>query len=83
MLIAPNWLWRDGMLWHKLWQNSGDCMNFTVTIVDPLLPLAELPDADRILHVLDFSLLPQTDERYVVVASRGLFDEEAIEQALT
>ncbi len=70
------------MLWHKLWQNSGDLLNFTVTIVDPLLPLAEMPDADRILHVLDFSLLPQADERYVVVASRGLFDEEAIEQAL-
>ena len=60
----------------------GRLLNFTVTIVDPLLPLAELPDADQILHVLDFSLLPQTDERYVVVASRGLFDEEAIEQAL-
>ncbi len=60
----------------------GRLLNFTVTIVDPLLPLAELADADRVLHVLDFSLLPQVDERYVVVASRGLFDEEAIEQAL-
>ena len=60
----------------------GHLLNFTVTIVDPLLPLAELPDADRVLHVLDFSLLPQADECYVVVASRGLFDEEAIEQAL-
>jgi molybdenum cofactor cytidylyltransferase len=60
----------------------GHILNFTVTIVDPLLPLAELPDADRILHVLDFSLLPQIAERYVVVATRGLFDEEAIEQAL-
>ena len=60
----------------------GRLLNFTVTMVDPLLPLAELPDADRILHVLDFSLLPQAAERYVVVATRGLFDEEAIEQAL-
>jgi molybdenum cofactor cytidylyltransferase len=60
----------------------GHILNFTVTIVDPLLPLAELPDADRILHVLDFSLLPHAAERYVVVATRGLFDEEAIEQAL-
>jgi molybdenum cofactor cytidylyltransferase len=60
----------------------GHILNFTVTIVDPLLPLAELPDADRILHVLDFSLLPQASERYVVVATRGLFDEEAVEQAL-
>jgi molybdenum cofactor cytidylyltransferase len=60
----------------------GRLLNFTVTIVDPLLPLAELPDVDRILHILDFSLLPHTAERYVVVATRGLFDEEAIEQAL-
>ena len=33
----------------------GRLLNFTVTVVDPLLALAELPEADRILHVLDFS----------------------------
>lgn len=60
----------------------GRLLNFTVTMVDPLLPLAEMPDADRVLHVLDFALLPQAADRYVVVASRGLFDEEAVEQAL-
>jgi len=60
----------------------GRLLNFTVTIVDPLLPLAEMPAADRVLHVLDFALLPQAADRYVVVASRGLFDEEAVAQAL-
>jgi molybdenum cofactor cytidylyltransferase len=60
----------------------GALLNFAVTIVDPLLSLAEMPDADRVLHVLDFGLLPPAAERYVVVASRGLFDEEAVEQAL-
>ena len=60
----------------------GRLLNFTVTMVDPLLALAEVPDADRILHGLDFSLLPLADERYVVVASRGQFDEEAVEQGL-
>jgi molybdenum cofactor cytidylyltransferase len=60
----------------------GHLLGFTVTMVDPLLPLAEMPDADRVLHVLDFGLLPQAEESYVVVASRGLFDEEAVEQAL-
>ncbi|HEY2392051.1 MAG TPA: molybdenum cofactor cytidylyltransferase [Candidatus Angelobacter sp.] len=60
----------------------GRLLNFTVTIVDPLLPLAEMPTADRVLHVLDFALLPQAADRFVVVASRGLFDEEAVEQAL-
>jgi molybdenum cofactor cytidylyltransferase len=61
----------------------GRLLNFTVTVVDPLVALAELPEADRILHALDFSLLPAAGERYVVVASRGQFDEEAIEQALS
>jgi molybdenum cofactor cytidylyltransferase len=60
----------------------GRLLNFTVTVIDPLIALAELPDADSVLHVLDFSLLPPAAERYVVVATRGLFDEEAIEQAI-
>src|SRR5262249_40896269 len=54
-------------------------MEFSVTIVDPLLSLDELREADRVLHVLDFSRLGDA-ERYVVVASRGQFDEEAVEQ---
>jgi CTP:molybdopterin cytidylyltransferase MocA len=60
----------------------GQVLKFTVTVVDPLLTLKEMAGADRILRVLDFSLLPPADERHVVVASRGQFDEEAIEQAL-
>ena len=60
----------------------GRLLNFTVTMVDPLIALADLPDADRVLRVLDFSLLPPAGERYVVVATRGQFDEEAVEQAL-
>ena len=56
-------------------------LQFTVTIVDPLLSLRDLADADRVLHVLDFTRLPAT-EPYVVVASRGQCDEEAVEQAL-
>jgi xanthine dehydrogenase accessory factor len=60
----------------------GRLLNFTVTVVDPFLPLAEIPDADRVLHALDFSHLPAARERYAVVASRGQFDEEAVAQAL-
>jgi molybdenum cofactor cytidylyltransferase len=60
----------------------GQLLKFTVTVVDPLLTFKEMPEADHILRVLDFSLLPAADERHVVVASRGQFDEEAIEQAL-
>jgi molybdenum cofactor cytidylyltransferase len=57
-------------------------VNFSVTFVDPLLAPEELPEADCVLRTLDFSLLPANRERYVVVASRGKFDEEAVEQAL-
>jgi molybdenum cofactor cytidylyltransferase len=57
-------------------------LRFTVTLVDPLLATDEVPEADRVLHALEFSILPANPERYVVVASRGVCDEEAIEQAL-
>lgn len=60
----------------------GQLMRFTVTVVDPLLATADLPDADRVLHALDFSVLAANPDRHVVVASRGTCDEEAIEQAL-
>jgi molybdenum cofactor cytidylyltransferase len=60
----------------------GRLLNFTVTIVDPFLRISALPEADRILHALDFSLLPAGSERYCVVASRGQFDEEAVQQAV-
>jgi molybdenum cofactor cytidylyltransferase len=57
-------------------------LDFTVTIADPLLGVAETPEADRVLHSLNFSLLGANRDRHVVVASRGACDEEAIEQAL-
>jgi len=57
-------------------------LRFTVTVVDPLLAASELPEADQVLHVLDFSILPARSDRHVVVTSRGACDEEAIEQAL-
>jgi molybdenum cofactor cytidylyltransferase len=60
----------------------GQLMRFTVTVVDPLPTTDELPEANRVLHVLDFSLLPANPDRHVVVASRGTCDEEAIEEAL-
>lgn len=56
-------------------------MGFTVTIADPLFALDRFSQADRVLHRLDFSLLGNR-ERYVVIASRGQFDEEALEEAL-
>ena len=60
----------------------GKLLNFTVTIVDPLLKVSDAPEADRVVNSLDFLRLPASFSRYVVVASRGRFDEEAVEQAL-
>jgi xanthine/CO dehydrogenase XdhC/CoxF family maturation factor len=57
-------------------------LRFTVTLVDPLLSVDELPEGGRVLHALDFSALAANSDRHVVVASRGACDEEAIEQAL-
>ena len=59
----------------------GRTLGFTVTMVDPLLPVSDV-SADRVLHALDFSLLEVNSDRHVIVASRGACDEEAIEQAL-
>lgn len=60
----------------------GRILQFTVTIVDPLLPIHDVVEADRVLRILDFSRLPASGNRSVVIASRGQFDEEAVEQAL-
>jgi molybdenum cofactor cytidylyltransferase len=57
-------------------------LSFTVTVVDPLVEPGELPEVDRVLRELDFSMLGSNPNRHVVVASRGVCDEEAIEQAL-
>ncbi len=56
-------------------------LRIEVTAVDPLLGLDDFPDADAVLHKLDFSLLG-SKKRAVVVASRGRCDEEALAEAL-
>lgn len=56
-------------------------LGFTITLADPFLTLSEMPAVDRILHRLDFSLLGEESEKFIVAASRGQFDEEALEQA--
>jgi CTP:molybdopterin cytidylyltransferase MocA len=60
----------------------GVFLKFIVTVVDPLIKNSDLPVGSRFLDTLDFSRLSDSTDKYVVVASRGQFDEEAIEQAL-
>jgi len=57
-------------------------LQFCVTVVDPLLRASDLPEADEVVNSLEFPVLPGDSDRYVVIASRGRFDQEAIEQAL-
>jgi molybdenum cofactor cytidylyltransferase len=59
----------------------GKLLNFGMTVVDPLLKISDVPVGVRLLNTLDLSLLPEALEKYVVVASRGKFDEDALEQA--
>jgi CTP:molybdopterin cytidylyltransferase MocA len=56
-------------------------LGYATTFVDPFLSLREVPEAGRILHVLDLARLPSGNHRSIVVASRGQFDEDALEQA--
>ncbi len=60
----------------------GRLLGFSVTIVDPFLEVGDVPGADRVLHELDLTRLPTDRNTCIVVASRGRFDEEAVEQAL-
>ena len=57
-------------------------LQFRVTLIDPLLRVSDFPEADKVLNSLDLSQLPEAPNSYMVIASRGRFDEEAIEQAL-
>ena len=60
----------------------GRVMNFSVTAVDPVASIGDVPEANRMLRALDFSRLADATETCIVIASRGRFDEEAVEQAL-
>ena len=59
-----------------------EVLHVPVIVMDPLLDPARATGASHVLHALDFSRLPMTARTAVVVASRGRFDEEAMEQAL-
>src|SRR5450755_4373584 len=58
-------------------------MGFDVTLVDPVAEGGHLPDAIRVIAGDDFAILPTpTVGPYVVVASQGTWDEEAVLSAL-
>jgi xanthine dehydrogenase accessory factor len=54
-------------------------LGFHVTVIDPLASRATVPEADEVINELK---LPAGDnEMFVVVATHGRYDEEALEQA--
>ena len=57
-------------------------LKFYVVVFDPLLTGADLPEADLILNELDVVKAGVVENDAVVIASRGKFDEEALEQAV-
>lgn len=56
-------------------------LQFHVTVVDPLAAQSTAPEADAIVNELDLRTLNLGGETYVVVATHGRYDEDAVEQA--
>ena len=60
----------------------GKFLKFRVSVIDPLLTKTDLPEADSVLNELDLRKTPIGADTYIVIASHGKFDEEALEQAV-
>ena len=58
-------------------------LSFQVTVVDPLASQASVPEADEILNELNLATLPFGGESFIVIATHGRYDEEALEQAVS
>jgi xanthine dehydrogenase accessory factor len=59
----------------------GKTVSFHVTVVDPLATRASAPEADEIVNELKLGDLPLGGESFIVIATHGRYDEEALEQA--
>ena len=60
----------------------GRLLKFRITFIDPLLTKTDVPEADTILNELNLAKADVNSNTYIVVASRGKFDEEALQQAV-
>jgi len=56
-------------------------MQFHVTVVDPLATRASLPEADDVVNDLKLADLKLGPDSFIVIATHGRYDEEALEQA--
>ena len=60
----------------------GAAMGYRVTAIDPLADESAFPGADRISHEVELAALEAGVPPYVVVATQGVWDEEAVAAAL-
>ena len=60
----------------------GKGLNYSVTVLGLDATPSRFPQADLVLDRLDFSQVRLTSQTYVVVATHGNYDEEALEWAL-
>lgn len=60
----------------------GKDLGYRVTVMSPEASEEQFPRADEVTREIDFSRWPQRGDRYVVVASHGNYDDEALEGAL-
>ena len=56
-------------------------LQFHVTVVDPLATKQSVPEADAIVNELKLTEMPLGSESFIVIATHGRYDEEALEQA--
>lgn len=61
----------------------GKGLDYTVTVMGLDVAPGRFPQADRVLNRLDFTQVKLTPQTYVVVASHGNYDEEALEGVLS
>jgi xanthine dehydrogenase accessory factor len=60
----------------------GKAVGFQVFLIDPSATAEKFPDAEVILPQVEAHKIPDTRERYAVVATMGNWDEEAIKDVL-
>ncbi len=60
----------------------GKLLNYAICVAAPGADKERFPEADLVLDELDLSRAKITQQTYIVVATQGEYDEEALEQAI-
>lgn len=61
----------------------GQVMNFQITVMDSQIEKGAFPANARVVSDLDFSHMKNAQQTYIIVATHGRYDEEALESALS